>query len=43
MVARDNTGDFLEAAEDMCIAMRRYLKGNRNAKKKASAATPETD
>ncbi len=33
-ISRDNTSDFLEAAEQMCIAMRRYLKGNPNAKVK---------
>lgn len=30
-ITRDNTRDFLEAAEQMCIAMRRYIKGDPNA------------
>ncbi len=30
-ITRDNTGDFLEAAEQMCIAMRRFIKGDPNA------------
>ncbi len=30
-INRDNTSDFLEAAEQMCIAMRRYISGNPEA------------
>jgi hypothetical protein len=31
MIVRDNTKDFLEAADHMCSAMRRYIKGDPNA------------
>ncbi len=37
-ITRDNTADFLEAAEQMCVAMRRYIKGNPNAKVKGLSA-----
>ena len=30
-IKRDNTADFLAAAEHMCIAMRRYIKGDPDA------------
>lgn len=31
IIKRNNTKDFLEAADNMCIAMRRYIKGDPNA------------